>query len=329
MDRQNVEDSHVCAAFAEGMPPPSVAKGRVSDRIVVATAAAGSVFIAAGITTSLVREVWERHQLAPTVGMAAGRLITGAALLGSRLKSGERLSLQIAGEGQLRTLVADVCRPQPGEIGARAYASVTDVEPPHHINGKSRIALAIGKGWLQATRSYPVGQPYVGITPLASGEIGDDIAQYLLQSEQVPSVISLGVLVSEDGLTIAGGAIAQLLPGAPDATIGALNARVHEMPSITALIEQGASPEALAQSLAGVFELQIQESYDVSFFCRCTIDKVSLALMSLGRDELVKLISEQEETEAVCEFCKKQYLLSREELQSLIKRLDERRNDAD
>lgn len=300
----------------------------MSDRIIVATAAAGTVFIAAGITTTLVREVRERHQLAPTVGMAAGRLITGAALLGSRLENGERLSLQIAGEGQLRTLVADVCRPQPGEIGARAYASVADVDPPHHINGKSRIALAIGKGWLQATRSYAVGQPYVGITPLASGEIGDDIAHYLLQSEQIPSVVALGVLVSEDGVTIAGGAIAQLLPGAAESTIGVLNGRVREMPSITALLEQGTSPEALAQSLAGIFELRIQESYDVTFYCRCTIDKVSLALMSLGRDELVKLISEQEETEAVCEFCKKQYLLSREELQALIKRIDERKDDS-
>jgi molecular chaperone Hsp33 len=256
--------------------------------------------------------------------MAAGRLITGAALLGARLKSGERLSLQIAGEGQLRTLVADVCRPNPGEIGARAYASVTDVDPPHHINGKSRIALAIGKGWLQATRSYEVGQPYVGITPLASGEIGDDIANYLLQSEQIPSIVALGVLVSEDGVAIAGGAIAQLLPGAPESTIGALNAAVHEMPSITALIEQGASPEALAQSFAGALDLHIRESYDVSFYCRCTSDKVGLALMSLGRDELVKLISEQEQTEAVCEFCKKQYLLSRDELEALIKKLDER-----
>jgi molecular chaperone Hsp33 len=297
----------------------------VSDRIIVATAAADSVFIAAGITTELVREVRERHGLAPAVGMAAGRLITGASLLGARLKGGERLSLQIAGEGQLRTLVADVCRPRPLEIGARAYASVTDVEPPHHINGKSRVALAIGKGWLQATRSYEVGQPYMGITPLVSGEIGDDIAQYLLQSEQIPSVITLGVLVSDDGVTIAGGAIAQLLPGAHESTIAALNARVHEMPSVTALIEQGATPEDLARSLAGTFDLRIQESYDVSFYCRCTIDKAGLALMSLGRDELVKLIAEQEETEAVCEFCKQRYLLSREELQALIQRLDERK----
>jgi molecular chaperone Hsp33 len=306
----------------EGNQAPSVAQKGVSDRIITATAAEGTVFIAAGITTDLVRETQERHQLGPIVSTIVGRLITGATLLGARLKDTERISLQIASEGPLRTVVADVVRTSPQGIGARAYSSIPDVELPVQTNGKSRIALAIGKGWLQVTRSYDVGQPYVGIVPLASGEIGDDIALYLLQSEQIPSVVTLGVMSTYENVVLSGGVIAQLLPGAAESAITMLNHHAHAMPPITQLIAEGATPEVLAQNFAGIYELRVLENYDVRFHCRCTREKVYLALMSLGRNELLKLITEQEKPEAVCEFCKMQYMLTREELQELIERLD-------
>jgi molecular chaperone Hsp33 len=297
------------------------------DHIVTTIAGNGTVSIVAGITTELVTQTQQRHHLAPTVGLALGRLITGAALLGATLKAGgERISLQIAGEGPLRTLVADVWLTQPKQIGARAYASVSEVELPVQVNGRSQVALAIGKGWLQVTRSYEVGQPYVGIVPLASGEISDDIALYLLQSEQVPSVVTLGVPAHPDGsIGVCGGVIAQAMPGADETTIEMLNARAHAMPSVTGLIEAGATAENLAQSLAGDLQLRMLDRYEVSFQCRCTREKVALALMSLGRDELAKLIGEQEETIAVCEFCKAQYLLSHEELAELIAQLEQGR----
>jgi molecular chaperone Hsp33 len=324
MDHQNARNAHAPRRFAEGNRAPSVGKKGVSDRIVTAVAAGGTIFIAAGITTNLVREAQQRHQLTQTVSTALGRLITGAALLGTKLKGRERISLQIAGEGELRTLVADACLTQPHEIGVRGYTSVTNVEPSH-VNGKSRVALAIGKGWLQVTRSYEVGRPYMGIVALASGEIADDIAQYLLQSEQIPSVVSLGVITTVDSVEIAGGVLAQLMPGAPESAIETLRARARAMPPISMLIENGATPEVLAQSLAGAYDMHAQNSYDVCFYCRCTLEKVELALMSLGRDEILQLIEKQEETEAVCEFCKRSYALNREELHALVARLDEQK----
>jgi molecular chaperone Hsp33 len=165
----------------------------------------------------------------------------------------------------------------------------------------------------------------MGIVALASGEIADDIAQYLLQSEQIPSVVSLGVITTVDSVEIAGGVLAQLMPGAPESAIETLRARARAMPPISMLIENGATPEVLAQSLAGAYDMHAQNSYDVCFYCRCTLEKVELALMSLGRDEILQLIEKQEETEAVCEFCKRSYALNREELHALVARLDEQK----
>lgn len=301
------------------------------DQIVTTLTGDGSISIVAGITTELVAQTQQRHELTAPVSLAAGRLITGAALLGATPKAaGERISLQIAGEGPLRTLVADVWITEPSKIGARAYTSASTVTLPVQVNGHSHVALAIGKGWLQVTRSYEVGQPYVGIVPLASGEIGDDIALYLLQSEQIPSVVTLGVMMNaEGGVDVCGGVIAQAMPGADESTIDILNARAHAMPPVTKLIAAGATAENLAQSLAGDLALRAMNYYEVSFKCRCTREKVGLALMSLGRNELTKLIGEQEETEAVCEFCKMRYMLSRAELGALIEQLDQSRESTD
>jgi molecular chaperone Hsp33 len=296
----------------------------VPDRILTATSSDGSFSIVAGITTEVVRECQQRHELAPTASAAVGRLVTGAALLGASLKGREKLTLQIASDGPLRGIVADVALNGPGEIGARGYARRPHIDVPLNERGKFDVGGAVGKGYLQVTRSFEVGQPYVGIVELASGEIGDDIASYLMTSEQIPSVVALGVLANPSGIKAAGGIIAQVLPGANEATIVALEERARAMPAVTTAIDGGASAEDLVRALAGQLEMRFTREYALTFTCTCSRERVERALLGLGRDELQKIISEQPQTEAVCEFCKTAYVLTHDEVRGLIERLEAR-----
>ncbi len=295
------------------------------DRILIATAADGSFSVVAGITTELVADMQRRHALAPTASAAVGRLLTGAALLGASLKGREKLTLQVASDGPIRGIVADVQLNGADRIGARAYAREPSIDLPLNALGKFDVGAAVGKGYLQVTRSFEVGQPYVGITELTTGEIGDDVAAYLATSEQIPSVVALGVLANPGGIKAAGGIVAQVLPGADEATIAGLEARANAMAAVTAQIDGGASVEDLIASLAGGLAMRQTRDYILEFTCTCSLDRVERALLGLGRDELAKMANEQPQTEAVCEFCKTAYLLSRDEVRGLIDQLEARR----
>ncbi len=292
------------------------------DRIVTATSTDGAVSVVAGITTALVGEAQRRHELAPTASAALGRLVTGAALLGATLKGRERLSLQIAADGPLRRLVADVSLLAPDAIGARTYTGGPQVDIALNARGKFDVAAAVGRGHLQVTRSFEIGQPYVGIVPLVTSEIGEDIAAYLAASEQIPSVVALGVLADQRGIRAAGGAIAQVMPGADEATIARLETAAATMSPVTTQIDAGASPSDIAQAIAGTVALRMHGAFTLEFACRCTREKVAIAMLGLGRDELLKIADEEPRTEAVCEFCRQPYHLTSEEVRGLVDRLN-------
>jgi molecular chaperone Hsp33 len=297
----------------------------IQDRLVTASAARGTVSLVAGITTRVVRETQQRHRLAPTASAAVGRLITGAGLLGASLGSRERLTLQIKGDGPIGSIVADSWNAGAGSVAARAYARYPQADIPLNRRGKFDVAGVIGKGRLQVTKSYELGQPYNGIVPLETGEVGDDIAAYLAASQQIPSVVALGVLANPDGIVAAGGIIAQLMPGADDATIATLEQNARTMPPVTQQIVEGADGEGLLAAVTRSLELNVFSDFTIEFDCRCTREKVESALLGLGRDELSKIASEQPHTEATCEFCKRQYVLSASEVTALVSRLDARR----
>ncbi|HET9393333.1 MAG TPA: Hsp33 family molecular chaperone HslO [Candidatus Rubrimentiphilum sp.] len=288
------------------------------DLIISASAPDDGFAVVVGVTTELVRETQRRHGLSPTATAAAGRLITGAALLGAGLKDELRISLQIAGDGPLRGVVADAWLAGEDRIGARGYTKVSRVELPLNQAGKFDVAGALGSGTLHVTKASEEGQPYSGVVPLQSGEIAEDLAAYLLKSEQIPSVVALGVLAGPTGVVAAGGAIAQLLPGANERTIAALEERALAMPPITQLISEGADAHALLHAIAGGAALRSHRTLDVTFLCRCTREKVETALAGLGADELQKMARERPETEATCEFCKKLYVFTSAELNELV-----------
>jgi molecular chaperone Hsp33 len=293
----------------------------VSDRIVTATSTDGSISIIAGITTDLVRETQRRHALSPTASAALGRLMTGAVLLSANLKGRERLSMQVAGNGPLGSLVADVVTLGPQEIGVRGYVQHPHVDVPLNDRGKFDVARAVGSGRMQVTLSYEVGQPYVGIVELVSGEVAEDIAAYLMNSQQIPSVVALGVLANPEGIKASGGAVAQVMPGADEATVSGVEAAAQAMAPVTAQIDEGALAENLIASLAGPLQMRTIGEHHARFFCRCTKQRVEVALLGLGRVELERMAVEQPHTEAVCEFCGERYVLTRDEVSRLIVRL--------
>jgi len=291
------------------------------DKLVAATAPEAGVALAAAITTDLVSEIRNRHDLWPTATAAVGRLATGAALFGAGLKGNERISLQIAGDGPLATLAADSWLLNERTAAARGYTRHPRVDLPIDSRGKFDVAGAIGSGSLQVTRSSDVAKPYVGVVPLRSVEIAYDIAVYLAQSEQIPSVVALGVLANPNGVLAAGGIIARALPGADERHLAKLDRRAAQMPPVTQLISHHPDAEALLRELAGNWELRAQQVFDVRFACLCSRTRVESVLLAMGVDELLQLASEREVTEAICEYCKTAYAFTAADLRELVARL--------
>lgn len=291
------------------------------DTVLSAANLDSGVALTAAITTDLVAEIRDRHDLWPTATAAVGRLTTGAALLAAGLKSNERVSLQIAGDGPLGRIAADAWFLDAQSIGARGYARNARVELPVDARGKFNVSGAIGAGSLQVTRSSDIGQPYVGVVPIHSGEIAEDLALYLAQSEQIPSIVALGVLANPTGVVASGGILARALPGADESAIAALESRAAAMPPVTQLVAGGADAEALLRELAGDIELRSFHSMAVRFACRCNREKVEAVLLGLGADELLQLTRERDRTEATCEYCKTHYAFTAADLRELAERL--------
>ncbi|HTU82603.1 MAG TPA: Hsp33 family molecular chaperone HslO [Candidatus Acidoferrales bacterium] len=291
------------------------------DRVLAAAAPDAGIAFLAATTTELVADAQRRHDLWPTAAAAVGRLLTGAVLFGANLKGHERVSLQIAGSGPLRSAVAEAWLLDERTIGARAYAANPHVDLPIDERGKFDVSGAIGEGTLQVTRSYEIGQPYVGVVPLHSGEIAEDLAAYLARSEQIPSVVALGVLANPQGIAAAGGVLAQVLPGADDAAVARLEARATAFPPVTSTIAGGGDAHALLHQLAVDLELRSHRTVEVRFACTCTPEKVEAALLGLGAEELARMSGERGETEAVCEYCKTPYAFTSGEIRALAARL--------
>ncbi|MBV8282678.1 MAG: Hsp33 family molecular chaperone HslO, partial [Candidatus Eremiobacteraeota bacterium] len=219
------------------------------SRDYAATAIAGgeTARIVAARTTNLVREAQARHDCSPTVTAALGRLLTGAALLGLPLGARERLTLQVNGDGPVRFLVADAL---PGGR-VRGYPGRARADVPLNAAGKFDVGGVVGRGSLHVTRIYDTGQPYTSAVPLQSGEIGDDLAYYLANSEQVPSVVAVGVLANPEGVLAAGGILAQLLPGADATTIELLEDAAQRQPQVSSLVRSGMTPVDMSAQFAG------------------------------------------------------------------------------
>lgn len=269
---------------------------------------------------ALVERARDIHNTTPVATAALGRALMACSMMGDQLKGeGSSVTLRFKGDGPLGsiTVVSD------DEGNARGYAQNPLVILPPRADGKLDVGGALGhKGTLTVIRDLDMKEPYVGMSPLVSGEIAEDVTSYFAVSEQIPTACALGVLVDKDGSVLrAGGYLIQLLPGADDGVIDAVERGVRELGPVTAaLMEEGADGEMLLRRVLGCFELEELERHPVSYQCCCSRERVERALISLGPQELRAMIEEQGRAELTCQFCDAVYRFTGDELEALLKK---------
>lgn len=288
----------------------------MKDYILRAVTTDGAVRASVAITTNMVDAARTTHQLTPTATAALGRLLTAAAIMGDMMKGeDDSLTLQIDGGGPLGKLVAI----SDSRANVKGYVSDPTVDLPLK-NGKLDVGDAVGKnGLLGIIRDFGLKEPYIGQVKLCTGEIGDDIALYYAQSEQIPSVVALGVLVDRDySVKAAGGMILQVMPEATDEQILKLEEMVKNMPAITTVLEEGATAEDILGFALASFSGYTFEEATTAYQCDCSKERIERAVRSLGRTEIQDIIEHQINAELTCHFCNKKYVVTKEELEEML-----------
>lgn len=290
----------------------------MSDYLIRATAANAQIRAFAVTTRELTEYARLVHDLSPVMCAALGRLMSGALMMGAMQKdTGSSVTLQISGDGKARGLTATA----DNEGNVNGYVLEPSVMLPPSEKGKLDVGGAIGSGILRVIRDSGVGEPYVGTSELQTGEIAEDLTYYFAISEQVPSSVGLGVLMNKDNtVREAGGFIIQLMPFTDDETIDILEKKLAEFPSVTKVLSDGSSCEEMLTMLLGDLGLEITEKIPVRFKCNCDKNRVSRALISLGRKELLDIIADNEPIEVRCHICNKAYDFTVHELKELMMR---------
>lgn len=288
----------------------------MGDYIVRAIAGGGAIRAYSATTKELVQHARQIHHTSPVCTAALGRMLTAAAMMGSMLKGEKDLvTLQIRSLGPIKGIVVS------GDAKARVkgYIFNSNVEVPVKYPGKLDVGGAVGEGYLSVTKDIGLKKPYSGRIQLVSGEIAEDLTYYFVQSEQTPSAVGLGVLVDVDtSVKCAGGFIVQLMPEASEEMISKLEEKLNTFPYVTDFLEQGKTPEDILTELLGDMDLKILDTVPAEFYCNCDKPRVEKALISIGKEELEKIIAEDKKANLHCHFCAKEYDFTEEELKTLL-----------
>ena len=278
----------------------------------------GFVKIVAIRSTEIVRRGAQIHNTTPNATAAFGRALTAASMMGNMQKvEGGSMTLQIKGGGPIGTVV---CVSDPvGNV--RGYVYEPNVPLVEKHPGKLDVGATVGTdGTLTVIRDLQMKEPYVGSIPLVSGEIGDDVTAYFAQSEQTPTACALGVLVDKDcSVKVAGGYLLQLLPGAPDEVIDKLEEGIRRAGSVTAMLEAGLTPEDILGQVCGDLGAVFMETTEVEYKCYCSRDRVTAALISLGRKELEEIRAEGKTFPVECQFCDTVYRFTPDDIKDILK----------
>ena len=280
----------------------------------------GFVKVVAIRSTELVRRGAEIQNTTPNATAAFGRALTAASMMGNMQKvENGSMTLQIRGGGPIGTITV-VSDPVGNVRGCVTEPHVPMVEK---YPGKLDVGATVGvDGTLTVIRDLQMKEPYVGSVELVSGEIGDDVTAYFAQSEQTPTACALGVLVDVDcSVKVAGGYLIQLLPGAPDDVIDRLEAGIQRAGAVTKMLEQGMTPEDILGQVVGDLGVVFMETTEVSYKCYCSRDRVTSALISLGRKELEEIKAEGKTFPVECQFCDTVYQFTPEDIEALLKKI--------
>lgn len=289
----------------------------MSDELIRAITADGCAKAVAVTGRGLVERARLIHTLLPMATAALGRALLGASMMGDMLKEQNgSLTLQIKGGGPLGTVLA--VSDSGGNV--RGYVQNPHVDLVEQRPGKLNVGAAVGTdGTLTVIKDIGLKEPYIGSIGLFSGEIADDLAMYFVESEQIPTACALGVLIGTDqSVRTAGGYLIQLLPGAGEDVISKIEAGVQRLGSVSHALERGLDGEGLLRAVLSDFDLELLERHPVEYRCYCSRERVTRALISMGRAELASLIAEQGQAELTCQFCDQVYHYTKEELEQLL-----------
>ena len=289
----------------------------MADYIVNAITSDGAIRVIAADTTELCNRAMEIHKMSATAAAALGRALTAAAIMGSILKSEEdSVTLQLNGGGPIGRVIAVA----DGKANVKGYVDNPLVDLPLNSAGKLDVGGAVGTdGMLSIIRDLGLKEPYVGQVPLVNGEVAEDLTQYYATSEQLPTAVALGVLVDVDySIKAAGGFILQVLPGAYDEDIDNVEKAISEISSVTNMLDNGKKPEDIVEQLLSGYEIEYFDNVNTEYKCDCSRERTDRALISIGKEELTKIIEEDGKAEMTCHFCDNIYKYSKEELEQLL-----------
>ncbi len=287
----------------------------MADKLTRAITKDGFFKISAVVSTETVEQSRKFHNSSPVATAALGRLLTAGLLMGGELKEDNaKLTLQMSGDGPLGRVI--VSANSKGEV--KGYAENPQIDMPLNEKGKLDVGGAIGKGTLSVIKDLGLKEPYIGQVAIQTGEVGDDLAYYFMQSEQVPSVVALGVLVDRDfSVKCAGGFIIQVMPECNDESLTMLENSIAGIMSVTEMLSQGMDGVDMIKYAMLGFDTEILEESEVGYVCDCSRERMERAIVSLGKAEIDAIIKEQGQAEIVCSFCNKPYVFNTEELEAM------------
>ncbi len=289
----------------------------MGDTLVRGMTRDGFVKITAVATTEITRRAREIHHTTAVATAALGRMLAATSMIGNMQKIEEgSVTLIVKGGGPLGTLLATA----DPEGNVRGYVENPQVALMEKYQGKLDVGAAVGReGTLTLVRDLHMKEPYVGTVGLLGGEIAEDVAAYFVESEQVPTVCALGVLLNRDqSVDVAGGYLLQLLPGAPDSLIDQLEQSVRETGNVSSLMKEGLSPREIILRVLGGMDVEILEEQPICYKCYCSRERVESTLVSLGEKELREIIQEGKDISVGCQFCDTEYTFTPEDIQQLL-----------
>ena len=292
----------------------------MKDYLIRATAANDEIRAFAITSREMTEYARNAHNTSPVVTAALGRSMAAASMMGSMLKNdSDVLTLQFMGSGPMKGLT--VTGDATGNV--KGFANEPQVVLPAR-NGKLDVGGAIGVGVLRVIKDLGLKEPYVGTVELKTGEIAEDLTYYFATSEQTPSSVGLGVLMTPDNtVDVAGGFIVQLMPNTSEETIDRLEQNIQSLEPVTTMLKSGMTPEDMLAKVLDGFELTVTDKREVGFVCDCSVERVERSLAAISSDDLDEIIEDDKPVEVRCQFCNKRYEFSIDEL----KEIRNRRND--
>ncbi len=293
----------------------------MSDKIVKFLAHNGRISVTCADTTQMVEEARNIHDMSPVVTAAFGRLLTITAIMATEMKgSKDKLTVQLKGNGPIGVMIATA----NNKPIVKGYATNPVVELPLNEDGKLDVSGAVGyEGYINVVKDIGLKDPYIGISPLVSGEIAEDFANYFVNSEQRNSAVALGVLVDKNGVRASGGYLINPMPDATEEDIVAVEQAIFKAGAMSKMLDQNLTLEEIAKKITGDENVEIIENNIApEFKCDCSKEHMQDALMTIGKEELEDIIEKEGKAELVCHFCNKKYQFDRNDLENILKNIE-------